>query len=68
VATYTYVSYFMEDDVAPIKAEAAALRADFEHRMGAMEPEAVEACKTRLFLVEKSIELLTEPVPRPYGG
>lgn len=68
MGTYTYVRYFNEISLTRIRAELKHLKDDAERRFPDMSEEAHIALLQRLRIVENGIELLAEPVPKPFGG
>lgn len=59
-STRTHTVYWDEDSVAPLLAEIAKLREDFEHRQRYVGAEAAAAMNGRLVLLEQAASLLTD--------
>ncbi len=70
MTTYTFVCYFSDEnpELEQLRSAARALRDDYRSRSQWMHPRARVACEARLDLLDGAVELLTEPVPRPFGG
>jgi hypothetical protein len=70
MSTYTYVRYFTEDDagIAEIREGVKKCEADFLERRRFLEIKAQQAVEHRLGIIKTALDLLCEPVPKPYGG
>lgn len=68
MGTYTYVSYFVEEDVIPIQKQIVKLREELDARAPYMDSRAYEAASHRLDIIGFSLEMLLEPVPKSFGG
>lgn len=68
MSTYTFVRYFDEHDVDGLHREMDKLDADLEKRKEFMTDEAYRAASDRLAVICLQINMLIEPVPRPFGG
>ncbi len=66
--TYTFVRYFGGDRLATLEDAYLGLRRDFESRRAHLAIGAAEAMEMRLELLHHAIALLSEPVPKPFGG